>query len=175
MLTRGSLEPSTCRVELHLGRARYPLLHGGKRSQRPIKSKVVWSLVDVESAACAFLRSLDVLNHDTISCTSLLKTEMNRLQAWHQLQRPEWPSSAYIHDTEATCKRVKREYQSWFNCRPILQWDHKNWSIDSLWWSSPRKSLVKGERFVRFEENPELPLTLRKTATTWHSNWNPWS
>ena len=28
--------------------------------------------------------------------------------------------------------------------------------IDSLYCSSPRKSLVKGERFIRGEEKPEL-------------------
>ena len=32
----------------------------------------------------------------------------------------------------------------------------KNWSIDSLWCSPPRKSLVKGERFMRDEGKPEL-------------------
>ena len=31
----------------------------------------------------------------------------------------------------------------------------KNSSIDSLFCSSPRKSLVKGERFMRCEEKPE--------------------
>ena len=32
----------------------------------------------------------------------------------------------------------------------------KNWSIDSLCCSPPRKSLVKGERFMRDEGKPEL-------------------
>ena len=40
----------------------------------------------------------------------------------------------------------------------------KNSSIDSFTCSSPRKSLVKGERFVRFEGKPELPIT--------HSIWH---
>ena len=31
----------------------------------------------------------------------------------------------------------------------------QKWSIDSLSCSSPRKSLVKGERFIRGEEKPE--------------------
>ena len=30
--------------------------------------------------------------------------------------------------------------------------------IDSLYCSSPRKSLVKGERFIRGEEKPELTI-----------------
>ena len=67
---------------------------------------------------------------------------------WHGNNFNAWVAGT-CYDTDATCRRVKREHQSWFNCRPILQWDHKNWSIDSLWWSSPRKSLVKGERFIR--------------------------
>ena len=32
----------------------------------------------------------------------------------------------------------------------------KNWSIDSFSCSPPRKSLVKGERFMRVEGKPEL-------------------
>ena len=32
----------------------------------------------------------------------------------------------------------------------------KNWSIDSFCCSPPRKSLVKGERFMRDEGKPEL-------------------
>ena len=32
----------------------------------------------------------------------------------------------------------------------------KNWSIDSFSCSPPRKSLVKGERFVRDEGKPEV-------------------
>ena len=32
--------------------------------------------------------------------------------------------------------------------------------IDSLYCSSPRKSLVKGERFIRGEEKPELTIRL---------------
>ena len=36
------------------------------------------------------------------------------------------------------------------NCiSPHLRWSFKNLSIDSLYCSSPRKSLVKGERFIR--------------------------
>ena len=40
----------------------------------------------------------------------------------------------------------------------------KNYSIDSFTCSPPRKSLVKGERFVRVEGKPELPIT--------HSIWH---
>ena len=32
----------------------------------------------------------------------------------------------------------------------------KNWSLDSFCCSPPRKSLVKGERFIRVEGKPEL-------------------
>lgn len=34
----------------------------------------------------------------------------------------------------------------------------KNWSIDSFCCSPPRKSLVKGERFIRVEGKPELTV-----------------
>ena len=130
VLARGSLEPPTCRVELRLRRARYPLLHGGEWTQSPLKSMVVCILVDVESAACAFLRSLKNLLLRRGFCQKFTRPELTAGMA------------TTCYDTDATCRRVKREHQSWFNCRPILQWDHKNWSIDSLWWSSPRKSLV---------------------------------
>ena len=41
--------------------------------------------------------------------------------------------------------------------------------IDSLYCSSPRKSLVKGERFIRGEEKPELinSLTDQKSISMW--------
>ena len=48
----------------------------------------------------------------------------------------------------------------------------KNWSIDSLSCSPPRKSLVKGERFMRVEGKPELMINfkdrhyLKHVATT---------
>jgi hypothetical protein len=32
-------------------------------------------------------------------------------------------------------------------------------------WTSPRKSLVKGERFIRFEEIPEHTLTSNRLGT----------
>jgi len=39
--------------------------------------------------------------------------------------------------------------------------------IDSLYCSSPRKSLVKGERFMRGEEKPELTLVWMDIAFVW--------
>ena len=33
---------------------------------------------------------------------------------------------------------------------------HEKYKLDSLICSSPRKSLVKGERFIRCEEKPEM-------------------
>ena len=41
---------------------------------------------------------------------------------------------------------------------PPLSRAMKNWSIDSYNCSPPRKSLVKGERFVRYEGKPELSV-----------------
>ena len=43
-------------------------------------------------------------------------------------------------------------------CLPFMK-GLKNKSIDSLYCSSPQKSLVKGERFMCCEEKPEQPET----------------
>ena len=86
---RGSLEPPTCRVELRLRRARYPLLHGGEWTQGPLKSIVVCILVDVESAACAFLRSLKNLLLRRGFCQKFTRPELTAGMATTSM--PEWP------------------------------------------------------------------------------------
>ena len=40
-------------------------------------------------------------------------------------------------------------------CEPY-EVGHEKYQLDSLICSSPRKSLVKGERFIRCEEKPEI-------------------
>ena len=41
---------------------------------------------------------------------------------------------------------------------PAAKQGDENWSIDSLNCCPPRKSLVKGERFVRYEGKPEFSV-----------------
>ena len=94
VLARGSLEPPTCRVELRLRRARYPLLHGGEWTQGPLKSIVVCILVDVESAACAFLRSLKNLLLRRGFCQKFTRPELTAGMATTSM--PEWPELAMI-------------------------------------------------------------------------------
>ena len=123
--------PTTPRRRVNSGSAKIDSrLHSGWRWERGVCISAIFEELVAEKGL--------------LSVNSLVR---NWLLAWQQLQCLSGRNLCY--DTDATCRRVKREHQSWFNCRPILQWDHKNWSIDSLWWSSPRKSLVKGERFIR--------------------------
>ena len=48
------------------------------------------------------------------------------------------------------------KYLSILSIYPLKGRATKNWSIDSFSCSPPRKSLVKGERFIRVEGKPEL-------------------
>ena len=54
----------------------------------------------------------------------------------------------------------------------------KKWSIDSLSCSPTRKSLVKGERFIRVEGKPELTVRLKLGAmqnVMRQDMWDTWA
>ena len=60
-----------------------------------------------------------------------------------------------------------------FDCEPYVV-GHEKYKLDSLICSSPRKSLVKGERFIRCEEKPEMRPRDSKIYFSFPTSFQKW-